>query len=72
MLVDAPVGRLPFHDSFVAVTSLPDWLHRADQPWTTRWLLFGKVNFSDQLLSASPRFLMVTLAVKPLFQSFDA
>lgn len=72
MVVEAPVPRLPFHDSLVAVTSLPVWLHFADQPWVTRWELFGKENLSVQPVSASPRFLTVTLAVKPAFQSLVA
>ena len=66
MVVEAPVPRLPFQDSLVAVTSLPVWLQLADQPWVTRWLLVGKVHLSVQPLTGSPRFLMVTFAVKPL------
>ena len=69
MLVAAPVARLPFHDSFCAVTLLPDWLHLADQPCATRWLESGNVKPSVQPLSASPTFLMVMLAVKPPCQS---
>ena len=37
----------------------------ADQPWVTRWLLFGKVKRRVQPLIASPTFRMVMLAVKP-------
>lgn len=72
MVVDAPVPRLPLYDSLVAVTSLPVWLYFADQPWVTFWLLLGNVHLSAQPLMASPRFLMVTLAVKPLPQSLVA
>ena len=53
----------------MAVTALPDWLNSADQPCCTRWLEFGKVQPSVQPLTGSPRFLMVTLAVKPPGQS---
>src|SRR5690348_12144761 len=62
--VDAPVPRLPFHDMLVAVTLAADCDQFADQPWVTCWP-FGNAKRSVQADSASPRFLTVTLAVKP-------
>ncbi len=33
----APVPRVPFQLSLVAVTVVPDWDHLAFQPWVTFW-----------------------------------
>lgn len=63
-----PAPRLPFHDSLVAVTSLPLWLHRADQPWVMVWLP-AKENRRVQSVIGSPRLVRVMFAVKPLPQS---
>jgi len=69
IVVLAPLASAPLYDSFFAVTFWPLCDQMADQPCCTRWLLFGKVKPRVHELSGSPRFLIVTFAVKPPGQS---
>jgi hypothetical protein len=67
-----PAATLPFQAMLVALTVLPLCVTLADQPWVTRWPEFGNVQPKFQDVRGSPRFLIVTLAVKPLLQSLLA
>jgi hypothetical protein len=58
------VGTEPFHPAFAALTAVPDWVTEAFQAEETASPAV-KVQASVQPLSASPRFVTVTLATNP-------
>jgi hypothetical protein len=67
MLVDPPVAMLRVQSSGVAVTFCPDAFQLADQPGPHDSPL-GRAKASVHPAQASPVFLTVRFAVKPLFQ----
>jgi hypothetical protein len=62
---DAPVASEAFQLMLAAVTRAPDCTQAALQPWVTFWSVRGKSNASVQLVTADPRFVMLTFAVNP-------
>jgi len=62
---EAPVGTLPFHVSFLTVTSDPLEVNTPPQPWVIAWPL-GKVKVRVQPFHASPRFLITSDPWNPL------
>ena len=54
----------PLYDALLAVTAAPLWVRVVFHAWVTVWPA-AKLQVSFQLLTASPRLVTVTLAVKP-------
>ncbi len=67
-MTDAFAPSDPPQLGFFTVTCLPDWVNVPFQPLVTCWFP-AKSHSSVQLLSASPRLVTFTLAVKPEPQS---
>ena len=61
-----PVGMAAFQAVLAAVTSAPEVLNSAFQPWLRR-SPEGKVHRTVQPLTGSPRLVTVTLPVNPVF-----
>jgi hypothetical protein len=64
-----PAAIVPFHGAFDTATDAPVWLKTPDQPFVT-CCDDGNVNASFQaFIAVEPLFVIVTDAVKPVFQS---
>jgi hypothetical protein len=60
----APVATEPLYPTLAAVTLSPDWVSVAFQIWVICWLP-GNVQAAVHEVTALPRFVKDTLAVKP-------
>lgn len=61
----APVASVPFQSAPATVTVDPDCDQAALQPWTTFCPASGRVNFSVQPRTVSPRLVILTPAWNP-------
>jgi hypothetical protein len=68
---EAPAARVPFQETFLTVTCLPDWAKSPLQPCVIFWFP-AKSHSSVQAVTGSPRLVTVRFALKPVFHELVA